>query len=94
MNKALVQLEYYLNAYKRGGGKQNRAKQAQKMRRFVEHMVVHEGIKGLEQIGRKQVNRFYRKHAHYSPAKKQSFYYAIRTIWRDFLQRGDPPMFK
>ncbi len=95
MNRALFQLEQHLHLYKRSGAKQHRDKQGRRMRRIVEYLVEKEGIKGLEQIGRKQICRYYRDHSHYSDGNKKHYYYGVNTIWREFLGRcGEPPKFK
>ncbi|MGR5288637.1 hypothetical protein ACP3V5_25255 [Vibrio maritimus] len=95
MNKAIAQLEKHLHLYMRSGGKTSRKRQAQKMRIVIGYMVEKEKVKGLEQIGRKQVSRFYRDNRHLAPSTRRDYYYAINVIWRQFLQRAsEPPLFK
>jgi hypothetical protein len=46
--------------------------------------------KGLEQIGRKQVHRYYAAHRHLAPKTLQEYGYGFRLLW-ELLGRPKPP---
>ncbi len=82
--------------YVRHGGKQYRRSQVKLMIKIVEHIAKYKrgGLASPENISRGDIFRYYlRAYKVYARSTVQrKHYYAIRTLWRDFLQRdSDPP---
>ncbi|KII79256.1 hypothetical protein PL18_02540 [Vibrio renipiscarius] len=92
MTKMEFELNQALHLFLRTGGKKNRRNQAEKMRSFCREIQKQDPkISSLGQIGRKQVNEFWRRNNHLAPSTKLAYYYAINHIWQNILRRASSP---
>lgn len=87
------ELNRELHLYLRTGGKKNRRNQAEKMKYFCKDVQKNNPqIKSLGQIGRRQVSEFWIRHNHLSASTQMAYYYAVRYIWNEILDRlSNPP---
>lgn len=80
------------HGYVRKGGKENRRKQVNRLCLALDWIAAEfPGCKGLDQIGRKQVWKFYEAHAQLAPKTLNDYGYAFRLLWELLSRTGDPP---
>lgn len=82
----------HAHEYVRKGGKQNRRKRLDRLCLALDWISREfPACRGLDQIGRKQVWRFYAAHAHLAPKTLAEYGYAFRLLWQLLGRVGEPP---
>ncbi len=87
-----AELRRLAHDYVRKGGKQNRRKRVDRLCIALDWIATEfPACRGLEQIGRKQVWRFYEAHGHLSIKTLSEYAYAFRLLWELLGRVGKPP---
>jgi hypothetical protein len=78
--------------YVRKGGKQSRRKRVDRLCLALDWIAQEfPACRGLEQIGRKHVWRFYQTHSHLSEKTLAEYGYAFRLLWELLGRAGESP---
>lgn len=85
-------LRQLAHEYVRKGGKRSRRKRVDRLCLSLDWIAKEfPACRGLEQIGRKQVWKFYEAHGHLSDKTLAEYGYAFRLLWLILGRTGEPP---
>lgn len=78
------------NGYLRTGGKRNRRKQHEKMKRFA-HFCLSKGARNLAEVGQRHVIQFWMSLEHLKKSTRYAYYLAVCELWERAHKPGKPP---